>query len=96
MKELQDILDKAKGQPGLARTRKSVSKMLKRVKAELVSVSASLFLGNGQKREHPVLFWPKTDVPENNTRVAAKSVGRICWPTLTISRFWPKATGYSR
>ncbi|CAN0394896.1 unnamed protein product, partial [Ascophyllum nodosum] len=35
VKELQDILDKAKGQPGLARTRKSVSKMLKRVKAEL-------------------------------------------------------------
>ena len=43
VKELQDILDEAKGQPGLARTRKLVSKMLKRVKAELVSVSASSF-----------------------------------------------------
>ena len=26
-----------------------------------------LILGNGQKREYPVLFWPKTDVPENNS-----------------------------
>ena len=33
-------------------------------------------LGNGQKREYPVLFWPKTDVPENNS-------GREwCWPYL--------------
>ena len=24
-------------------------------------------MGNGQKREYPVLFWPKTDVPENNS-----------------------------
>ena len=32
--------------------------------------------GNGQKREYPVLFWPKTDVPENNS-------GREClWPYL--------------
>ena len=33
--------------------------------------------GNGQKREYPVLFWPKTDVPENNS-------GRecCCWPYL--------------
>ena len=31
---------------------------------------------NGQKREYPVLFWPKTDVPENNS-------GReCCWPYL--------------
>ena len=31
---------------------------------------------NGQKREYPVLFWPKTDVPENNS-------GREgCWPYL--------------
>ena len=33
-------------------------------------------MGNGQKREYPVLFWPKTDVPENNS-------GReCCWPYL--------------
>ena len=33
-------------------------------------------MGNGQKREYPVLFWPKTDVPENNS-------GReYCWPYL--------------
>ena len=33
-------------------------------------------MGNGQKREYPVLFWPKTDVPENNS-------GReSCWPYL--------------
>ena len=33
-------------------------------------------LGNGQKRELPVLFWPKTDAPENNS-------GReCCWPYL--------------
>ena len=33
-------------------------------------------MGNGQKRELPVLFWPKTDVPENNS-------GReCCWPYL--------------
>ena len=33
-------------------------------------------LGDGQKREYPVLFWPKTDVPENNS-------GReCCWPYL--------------
>ena len=32
--------------------------------------------GNGQKREYLVLFWPKTDVPENNS-------GReCCWPYL--------------
>ena len=32
--------------------------------------------GNGQKREYPVLFWPKTDVPESNS-------GReCCWPYL--------------
>ena len=24
-------------------------------------------MGNGQTRELPVLFWPKTDVPENNS-----------------------------
>ena len=24
-------------------------------------------MGNGQKREYPVLFWPKTDVPKNNS-----------------------------
>ena len=23
--------------------------------------------GNGQKRELPVFFWPKTDIPENNS-----------------------------
>ena len=33
-------------------------------------------MGNGQKREYPVLFWPKTEVPENNS-------GReCCWPYL--------------
>ena len=33
-------------------------------------------MGNGQKREYPVLFWPKTNVPENNS-------GReCCWPYL--------------
>ena len=32
-------------------------------------------MGNGQKREYPVLFWPKTDVPE--TIVAESVVGRI-------------------
>ena len=33
-------------------------------------------MGNGQKREVPVLFWPKTGVPENNS-------GReCCWPYL--------------
>ena len=32
--------------------------------------------GNGQKREYRVLFWPKTNVPENNS-------GReCCWPYL--------------
>ena len=32
--------------------------------------------GNGQKWEYPVLFWPKTDVPQNNS-------GRECfWPNL--------------
>ena len=35
-----------------------------------------LLKGNGQKREYPVLFGPKTDVPENNS-------GReCCWPYL--------------
>ena len=34
----------------------------------------NLIKGNGQKREYPVLFWPKTYVPENNS-------GReCCWP----------------
>ena len=32
--------------------------------------------GNGQKREYLVLFWPKTDVPENN------SDRECCWPYL--------------
>ena len=33
-------------------------------------------MGNGHKREYPVLFWPKTDVPENTS-------GReCCWPYL--------------
>ena len=33
-------------------------------------------MGNGQKRELPVLFWPETDVPENDS-------GReCCWPYL--------------
>ena len=42
----------------------------------LVPGLGRLFLGNGQKREYPVLFWPKTDVPENNS-------GReCCWPYL--------------
>ena len=37
--------------------------------------TAVFFMGNGQKRELPVLFWPKTDVPE---KIAAESVvGRI-------------------
>ena len=35
-----------------------------------------IFTGNGQKREYLVFFWPKTDVPENNS-------GReCCWPYL--------------
>ena len=35
------------------------------------------YMGNGQKREYPMRFWPKTDVvPENNS-------GReCCWPYL--------------
>ena len=32
--------------------------------------------GNGQKREYPVFFWPKTDVLENN------SGRKCCWPYL--------------
>ena len=41
----------------------------------VVSLTAKIW-GNGQKREYPVLFWPKTDVPENNS-------GReYCWPYL--------------
>ena len=40
------------------------------------SQTIGLKKGNGQKREYPVLFWPKTDVPENNS-------GReCCWPYL--------------
>ena len=31
---------------------------------------------DGQKQEYPVLFWPKTDVPENN------STRECCWPCL--------------
>ena len=32
--------------------------------------------GNGQKRKYPLLFWPKTDVPQNNS-------GReCCWQYL--------------
>lgn len=36
LKYLQGILDEAKGQPGLARTRKMVTKMMKRIKAAQV------------------------------------------------------------
>ena len=36
---------------------------------------AFVFGQNGQKRELPVLFWPKTGVPGNNS-------GRECWSYL--------------
>ena len=36
-----------------------------------------LFMGNGQKRELPILFWPKTDVPENKN-----SGKKCCWSYL--------------
>ena len=40
------------------------------------AVMCNLIKGHGQKREYPVLFWPNTDVPENNS-------GRECrWPYL--------------
>ena len=39
-------------------------------------VCQRFIMGNGQKREYPVLFWPKTDVPQNDS-------GReCCWPYL--------------
>ena len=42
----------------------------------LIPAVRAFILGNGQKREYPVLFWPKTDVPENDS-------GReCCWPYL--------------
>ena len=52
-----------------------------------------LFMGNGQKREYLVLFWPRTDVPQHNSGRVLLAVSD--WPTPTISRFWPKTTGYS-
>ena len=54
-------------------------------------------MGNGQKRELPVLFWPKTGVPENNSGT------ECCWTYLIgqhpISTVFgqkrPGALGYS-
>ena len=71
--------------------------MIKKPKERLLleQQRAQTIKGNGQKREYPVLFWPKTDVPENNS-------GReCCWPYLIgqpplspvfghfMFRFWP-------
>ena len=49
----------------------------------------NLLKGNGQKREHPVLFWPKTDVPENDSdreclkkNQNAPRPSEHCWPYL--------------
>ena len=48
------------------------------------------YLGNGQKRELPVLFGQKWMYPKT---IAAESVLLAVsdWPTPTISRFWPKS-----
>ena len=51
--------------------------------------------GNGQKREYPVLFGQKRMYLK--TKVAEIVLLAVSdWPTPAISRFWPKATGYSR
>ena len=41
-----------------------------------ICVTMHTYKGNGQKRELPVLFWPKTGVPESN------SCRECCWPYL--------------
>ena len=41
-------------------------------------------MGNGQKREHPVL-WPKTDVPENNSATGSAVPSRVSLLAITPS-----------